>query len=94
EAHGFDFSELSVVAEMATTQSVVQSIKAGIGISILSRQAVEEDLKRGSLVTVPLRAIRFHRPFYLIRRANRQLSSLCEAFLTHLRREVRDQKTS
>ena len=94
EAHGFDFSELSVVAEMATTQSVVQSIKAGIGISILSRQAVEEDLKRGSLATVPLRGIRFHRPFYLIQRANRQLSSLCEAFLTHLRREARDQKTS
>jgi len=94
EAHGFDFSELSVVAEMATTQSVVQSIKAGIGISILSRQAVEEDLKRGSLVAVPLRGIRFHRPFYLIQRANRQLSSLCEAFLTHLRRETRDQKIS
>ncbi len=35
-AHGFEFSQLFVVAEVATTQGVIQSIKAGIGISILS----------------------------------------------------------
>ena len=85
EAHGFDFSKLNVVAEIATTQAVVEGIKARIGISILSRQAVEEALRQGSLVAVPLRGIRFERPFYLIQRANRQLSPLCEAFLAHLR---------
>jgi DNA-binding transcriptional LysR family regulator len=87
EAHGFDFSKLNVVAEIATTQAVVESIKARIGISILSRQAVEEELRRGSLVAVPLKGIRFHRPFYLIQRTNRQLSPLCEAFLAHLHKE-------
>jgi DNA-binding transcriptional LysR family regulator len=90
EAHDFDFSKLNVVAEIATTQAVVESIKARIGISILSRQAVEEDLQRGSLVAVTLKGIRFHRPFYLIQRANRQLSPLCEAFLEHLRMEGRE----
>lgn len=94
EAHGFDFSQLFVVAEVATTQAVIQCIKVGIGISILSQQAVEEDLERGSLVAVPLRGIRFHRPFYLIQRENRQLSPLYKAFLTHLCREARDTKTS
>lgn len=87
EAQGFDFSKLNVVAEIATTQAVVESIKARIGISILSRQAVDEDLRRGSLVAVPLKGIRFQRPFYLIQRANRQLSPLCEAFLAHVRSE-------
>jgi DNA-binding transcriptional LysR family regulator len=87
EARGFDFSQLSTVAEVATTQAVVQSIKAAIGISILSRLAVEDDLQRGSLMAVPIRGIRFHRPFYLIQRTNRQLSPLCEAFLMHLRME-------
>lgn len=93
EAQGFDFSKLNVVAEIATTQAVVESIKARIGISILSRQAVEEDLRRGSLVAVPLKGIRFHRPFYFIQRANRQLSPLCEAFLAHVRTESQ-KKTS
>jgi DNA-binding transcriptional LysR family regulator len=87
EAHGFDFSQLLVVAEISSTQSVVQSIKARIGISILSRQAVEEDIQRGSLVSISLKGIRFSRPFYLIRRTNRQLSPLCEAFLAHVRTE-------
>ncbi len=91
ESHGFDFSKLHVVAEMATTQAIHQSIKARIGISILSRQAVEEDLERGSLVAVSLRGIRFHRPFYLIQRKNRQVSPLCEAFLAHLRRKNQGQ---
>jgi len=87
ETRDFDFSRLSTVAEVATTQAVVQSIKAEIGISILSRLAVEEDLQRGSLVAVPIRGVRFHRPFYLIQRINRQLSPLCEAFLMHVRME-------
>ncbi len=92
EAHGFDFSKLFVVAEMATTQAVVQSIKARIGISILSREAVEEDLQHGSLVAVPIRGIRFHRPFYLMQRTGRQLSPLCEAFLEYLRMESQGQE--
>jgi DNA-binding transcriptional LysR family regulator len=85
ETHGFDHSRLYVVAEMATTQAVRESIKARIGISILSRQAVEEDLQNGSLVAVPIRGIEFHRSFYLIYRKNRQLSPLGEAFLAHLK---------
>ena len=87
EAHGFDLSRLFVVAEMATTEAIRQSIKARIGVSILSRQAIEGDLQQGHLVTVPMRGIRFRRPFYLIQRQNRQLSPLCEAFLEHLRTE-------
>jgi len=90
EAHGFDFSRLFVVAEMATTQAVLQGIKARIGISILSRKAVEEDLQRGSLVAVSLSGIRFYRSFYLIQRVNRQLSPLCHAFLMHLRMESQE----
>ena len=93
EAHGFDFSQLFVVAEMGTTEAVRQSIKARIGISILSQQAVEEDIQRGSLVLISLRGIRFYRPFYVIQRKNRQLSPLCEAFLVYLRMESQEIST-
>jgi DNA-binding transcriptional LysR family regulator len=93
EAHGFDFSQLFVVAEVGTTEAVRQSIKARIGISILSQQAVEEDIQRGSLVPISLRGIRFYRPFYVIQRKNRQLSPLCEAFLAYLRMESHEINT-
>jgi DNA-binding transcriptional LysR family regulator len=89
--HGFDFSKLRVVAEMGSTESVRQGIKARIGISILSRQAVSEDLERGSLVAASIDGVQMTRPFYLIYRKNRQLSPLCLALLDYLRsRSIRE----
>jgi DNA-binding transcriptional LysR family regulator len=85
ETHGFDPANLSVVAEMGSTEAVRESIKARIGISIISLLAVAEDIERGSLVTVPLAGIDMHRPFYLITRKNREHSPLCSVFLQHLR---------
>ncbi len=83
--HGFDFSKLFVVAEMGGAEAVRQGIKARIGISIVSRRAVAEDLERGSLVEVPIEGVEFKRPFYLVQRSNRQLSPLCKAFLDYLK---------
>ncbi|OIP96584.1 MAG: LysR family transcriptional regulator, partial [Syntrophobacteraceae bacterium CG2_30_61_12] len=84
-AHGFDFSRLTVVAEVAGTEVVRESIKARIGVSILSRQAVADDIRHGVLQAVPIQGIRFGRPFYLVRRAGRELSPVSSAFLEHLR---------
>jgi DNA-binding transcriptional LysR family regulator len=85
EEHDFDPARLQVVAEMGSTEAVRQGIKACIGISIISRQAVAEDLERGALLAVALNGIRFLRPFYLVQRRHRQPSPLCLAFLEHLR---------
>lgn len=85
QEHGFDLSQLYVVAEMGSTEAVRQAIKARIGISILSYHAIAEDLQRGTLVALPLKGIRVFRSFYLIQRKNRQASPLCTAFLSFLR---------
>lgn len=85
EANGFDPSSLKVVAEMGSTEAVRQGIKARIGISILSSQAVAEDLERGTLFGVALNGVRLYRSFYLAQRKNRQISPLGTAFLNHLR---------
>jgi DNA-binding transcriptional LysR family regulator len=49
EESGFDLSHISVVAEMGSTEAVRQGIKSEIGVSILSYQAVEEDIQHGHL---------------------------------------------
>jgi DNA-binding transcriptional LysR family regulator len=85
ESHGFPPSRLKIVAEMGSTEAVRQGIKAHIGVSILSWQAVAEDLERGALVAIPLDGIRLFRSFYLANRKNREPSPLCTAFLNHLR---------
>jgi DNA-binding transcriptional LysR family regulator len=88
EDHGFDLSLLSAVAEMGSTEAVRGGIKARIGISILSRQAVDEDFERGALVPVTIDGLRLSRPLFLIQRKNRQVSPLCSAFLDHLRSQI------
>jgi DNA-binding transcriptional LysR family regulator len=79
-----DLSRLQIVAEMGSTEAVRQSIKSEVGIAILSRRAVAEDIERGSLVAVPLRKIRLSRPFYLVTRKNRHPSPICSTFLDFL----------
>lgn len=82
--HGLDPARLAMVAEMGSSEAVRQSIKARLGISILSSLAVAEDLRLGTLVRVPIEGLRIRRSFYLVQRRNRQLSPLALAFLNHL----------
>lgn len=88
EEHGLDLERLSVVAEMGSTESVRQGLRAGIGISILSEQAVNEDFAIGNLVRVEIQDVRFLRPMHLALRKNRQITPLCKAFLAHLQGNV------
>ncbi len=89
EENGFDVSKLSVIAEMGSTEAIRQAIKARIGVSILSLQAIAEDVERGLLGTVQVDGIRFCRPLYLIQRKSRGISPLCAAFLDYLRNQVK-----
>jgi DNA-binding transcriptional LysR family regulator len=88
EGAGFDPSRLKPVAEMGSTEAIRQGIKAGIGVSVLSAQAVAEDVERKMLVAVALEGIRILRPFYLAQRKNRQSSPLCTALIEHLRKNA------
>jgi len=90
QGQGFDPARLSMVAEMGSSEAVRQSIKARLGISILSSLAVAEDLQLGSLVMVPIEGLHIRRPFYLARRKNRQPSPLALAFFTHLQAHAAD----
>jgi DNA-binding transcriptional LysR family regulator len=85
EEHGFDMSKLTIISEMGSTEAVRQGIKARIGVSILSREAVVEDLQFGTLVHVPIKGLQFTRLLYLVQRKNRQMSPVCAAFIEYIR---------
>jgi DNA-binding transcriptional LysR family regulator len=89
EESGLNAGSLRISARMDTSESVRQGIKAGIGVSILSRRAIAEDLRQGSLVAVEIAGVRFPRVLYLVFPKNRQLSPLCSAFLDHVRTQVK-----
>lgn len=84
EDHGLHMSDINIVAEMGSTEAVRQSIKARIGISILSRHALDDEVNCGSLVIIPIKGVAMTRPFYLIRRKSRNLSPICNVFIEHI----------
>ncbi|HET97601.1 MAG TPA: LysR family transcriptional regulator [Desulfurivibrio alkaliphilus] len=85
QRHGLEVDKLRVIAEMGSTEAVCQSVKAGIGVAILSRQAIRDDLACGSLAEVAIRGVNFTRPFYLVRRRKRQPSPIAALFLDFLK---------
>lgn len=82
---GLRESDLEVVAEIGSTAAVKEAIKAGIGVSILSKRAVLDDLDCGRLVALSIQGHDMHRPFYLIQRKNRDLSPVAAAFTQYIR---------
>jgi DNA-binding transcriptional LysR family regulator len=81
---GLDPARLHVVAELGSTEAIKQAIKAGLGLSILSRLALADELQAGSLQTVAIEGFTLSRSFYVIRHKHHTLSPLCQAFETFL----------
>lgn len=94
EEHGIKVSSLLEVAEIGSTQAVLEAVRAGLGISILSTKAVERDVKAGSLVTIPIKGVKMNRPFYMIRRKNRELSPAASVFWVFLRQVWHSETTA
>ena len=85
EAKGCKETELDQVAQFGSNEAVKETVKAGVGVSMLSRRSVAEDLQRGTLVALSLADISGERPFYLVTRKNRALQPSVSAFANHLR---------
>jgi len=84
--HGFEPTTLRTVAEMGSTEAIKQGIKAGIGVSILSRIALTDELRAGSVCIVAIDGVTLQRSFYIIRHRGRTLSPLCQTFERFLHR--------
>ncbi len=79
--------ELRIVAEMGSTEAVIQGIKNKVGVSILSALAVSEELQSGSLRALEISGVNLRRRFYLTLHRDRTPSPLCKAFLKFLKKE-------
>lgn len=85
---GVELEEMHLVGEMASTQAIKQAVKAGMGLSIISKRAVEEECRHGLLWCVKIRDLKFTRHFYIAIHRERTRSPLCQAFLDFLRAAV------
>jgi DNA-binding transcriptional LysR family regulator len=87
EEHGIRPASLMEVAEIGSTAAIIEAVRSGLGISILSARAVEREVRAGSLAALSLKGVQLQRPFYLIRRRNRELSPAAAVFWAFLQAE-------
>lgn len=87
EEHGIKASSLMEVAEIGSTAAVIEAVRAGLGVSVLSARAVEREVRAGALAAIALKDVQLERPFYLIRRRNRELSPAAAVFWAFLQVE-------
>jgi DNA-binding transcriptional LysR family regulator len=85
---GLASKDLNIVAEMGSTEAVIQGIKSHIGISILSPIAVAEELSAGTLKTLMIDGLNLERKFYLTRYKNRSESPLGKAFREFIEKKI------
>ena len=81
---GFDSQKLNVVAEMGSTDAIRQAIKARVGVSILSRRAIADELHFRQLCHIPIKDLSFTRHFYLLTHKKRTRSPVGQAFVDYL----------
>jgi DNA-binding transcriptional LysR family regulator len=75
----------NIIAEMGSTESVIQGIKSRVGISILSPIAVTDELQAGTLKALKIKGHSLKRNFYLTRHKVRSASPLSKAFITFIK---------
>jgi DNA-binding transcriptional LysR family regulator len=80
-AHGLGLEAFRVTGEMGSTQAIKQGVRAGVGISLISRRAVEDECRARLLHCVKVRDLPISRSFYLVTHRDRSRSPLAVAFL-------------
>lgn len=73
-------ASLNIVGEFGSSTAVKSAVVAGMGITMISFRAVENDVKAGLLAVVPIEKLSLPRHFYLIYDGRRTLSPVSRAF--------------
>jgi DNA-binding transcriptional LysR family regulator len=74
--------------ELGSTEAIKQALITGLGVSILSKTAIEREVKDGLLKAIPIRGLKLERDFYRVVHRRRSLSPVGRAFLQFLSRSL------
>ena len=78
---GVNPTRLNVIASMESTEAIKRAVSNGMGVSVMSKLAVEEEVQKGSLLAIPLSADDMRRDINVIYNRNLQLSRPSERFV-------------
>jgi DNA-binding transcriptional LysR family regulator len=84
EGKGVSLNRIKIAGIFGSTDAVKQAVKAGIGVSILSKFSVADELEHGILKKIELTDIVMKRQFYIVTHTKRTLPRLYDAFLKYI----------
>jgi len=76
----------NIIATLGSTSAVKQAAKEGLGASVISRIAVQEELNNNILQEIQIKNLKVKRKFYLVRLKKRTLPPQYRAFFSHLKK--------
>lgn len=78
---GVNPTRLNVIASMESTEAIKRAVSNGMGISVMSKLAVEEEVAKGKLLAIPVSVEDVRRDINVIYNRNLQLSRVSERFI-------------
>ncbi|NJB69463.1 DNA-binding transcriptional LysR family regulator [Desulfobaculum xiamenense] len=90
DGEGIDLRTLHVSVHVESTQSVLQCVRAGLGVSVTSRLAAGGMLERGELTELRVPQFVMERSFYLAYNERRHLFPAARYFIDYLRQRCRE----
>ncbi|MEI6125695.1 MAG: selenium metabolism-associated LysR family transcriptional regulator [Pseudomonadota bacterium] len=84
---GIGPDELRVAAEVGSTTAVKESVRARLGISLVSARAVRSELRYRLLKKVAIKDTAFPRTFYIISDKQRTPSPICSELMQYLQKK-------
>lgn len=82
--HKMDENQLNIVGIFGSTDAVKQAVKQGVGISVVSRRAVRDELKCNVLSEIKIKDSEMQRQFFIVTHRKRTLPHNYKSFLEYL----------
>ncbi len=79
--------QLNICATLGSSTAIKESVKADLGVSILSRYAMQEELQSGMVKEIQIKGLTMKRWFYIISAPKRTLPNHYRLFLNSLLEE-------
>jgi DNA-binding transcriptional LysR family regulator len=76
---------LNISIELATIETIKRFVEMGLGLGIVPRMCVQEEIQTGQLVTVPIQGLKIKRTLRVVYLRDRVLSHAAAAFLQMVR---------
>ncbi len=79
-----DISQLNIFAVLGSNAAIKEGVKENLGVSILSKISIRDELAGGSMKEIKIKGMRMKRMFYIINHKKRTLPKQYTVFLEQL----------